>query len=171
MDIKKNAPIILVAVAIILGVALLYGMVPVFAGESKNLVKVPEKIVEISEIIGTEYGIAPELLQAVAFKESSFRPRVTNGTCIGLMQINEPFHRERMERLGVTDLFDPEQNMRVAADYIIELKRKYHCVGIVLMRYNGIRNPEAFIERTGRLSDYAESVLELSAALERENGE
>jgi hypothetical protein len=42
-----------------------------------------------------------------------------------------------MARLGVTDLYDPEQSMRVAADYLVELFERHCDVGLVLMIYNG----------------------------------
>lgn len=127
---------------------------------------VPDEIVVISESVGRLYGIAPELLQAIAFYESSFRAGVINGNCIGLMQINVPFHRDRIDRLSVTNLYDPHQNMIVAADILAELRSRYYCVGIALMAYNGTRDPEGYFERTGELTDYAENVLNLSRELE-----
>ena len=38
----------------------------------------------------------------------------------GLMQIQPKWHEDRMRRLGVTDLLDPEQNVRVGADLLSE---------------------------------------------------
>ncbi len=154
----------------VLAASLFLIMVPVQASAGQAQIKVPEKIIKLSEQIGKEYNICPELLQAMAFKESTFRPKAENGTCIGLMQINEPFHRERMDKLGINDLYDPKQNMIMAADYLIELFEKHEDIGIVLMVYNGSKNPEEYVTRTGKLSDYAEQVLELSAVLEEQHG-
>lgn len=42
-----------------------------------------------------------------------------------------------MKELGVTDLYDPRQNMTVAADYLAELFEEYGEPGMVLMKYNG----------------------------------
>ena len=54
---------------------------------------------------GEEYGICPELLMAMIEKESSGRPDVESGGCKGLMQISGRWHKDRMERLGVTDIY------------------------------------------------------------------
>ncbi|MCL2052265.1 MAG: lytic transglycosylase domain-containing protein [Lachnospiraceae bacterium] len=155
---------------LILIAAFLLASITVAAQTGNAPVKVPEDIKEMTEKIGYSYGLCPEILQAIAFYESSFRPEAKNGTCIGLMQINEPFHRERMNRLGVTDLYDPYQSILMAADYIMELKELHHDIAIVLMAYNGFRKPAEYAERTGQISDYASKVLELSAQLERYHG-
>jgi soluble lytic murein transglycosylase-like protein len=139
---------------------------PVHAAEKPEMIEVPEEIIALSEAIGAEYGICPELLQAIAWKESRFTADAKNGSCIGLMQINEPYHGDRMDKLGVTDLTDPEQSMRVAADYIAELAGRYEDIGIVLMVYNGFPKAEDYVNRTGKLSKYATDILELSEKLE-----
>lgn len=167
---KKNIFIMVIAMCIMLASMLLHYTPYSLAKEVPANLKIPEEIINISEEVGEEFNICPELLQSLMFYESTFRPRAVNGHCKGIAQIDERFHRDRMDKLGVTDLFDPYQNLRVAADYLMELAEKYHCIGIVLMRYNGFRDPEGYVQRTGKLSDYAEKVLELSAALERQNG-
>ena len=42
-----------------------------------------ELLIEYTEEIGQQYGICPELLQAIAERESSLRIYATNGTCKG----------------------------------------------------------------------------------------
>lgn len=167
---KKTLLKIIVGASFLFGVLLFYSMEGAIAGEAAPSIKVPEEIIKISKDVGEEFGISPELLQSLMFYESTFRSEAVNGFCEGVAQIDKRFHQGRMRKLGVTDLTDPRQNLRVAADYLKELASKYYCIGIVLMRYNGFRNPEEYVERTGKLSEYADKVLELSAALERTNG-
>lgn len=73
-----------------------------------------------------EAGITYELALAVIRQETDFRNIVgDNGDSIGYMQIQPRWHRERMERLGVTDLADPYSNFRVGCDFLSELLEKY----------------------------------------------
>ena len=127
---------------------------------------VPDHILEMSNEIGKEYNICPELLQSIAFQESRFQADAQNGGCTGLMQVNPAWHEDRVRELGVTDLYDPKQNMEVAADYLQELFRRYEDVGTVLMVYHG----EAGAVDKVEASQYADEILERSAALERLHG-
>lgn len=127
---------------------------------------VPSEIKELSEKIGQEYNICPELLQSMAWQESRFQPDAENAGCKGLMQINDKWHKERIARLGVTDIYNPEANMRVAADYLSELFKEYEDVGTVLMVYHGESGAVDKIE----LSYYADAILTRSAELERKHG-
>ena len=85
------------------------------------------------------------------------------------MQINEPYHKERMERLGVTDIFDLEGNIHVGADYLAELFAQYQDVGVVLSVYHG---ESKAVERAnkGNLSKYVKKILAKSEELERLHG-
>ena len=127
---------------------------------------VPDHILEMSNEIGKEYNICPELLQSIAFQESRFQADARNGGCTGLMQINPAWHEDRMRELGVTDLYDPEQNMEVAADYLQELFGRYEDVGTVLMVYHGESGAVSKIVP----SQYADEILTRSAELERAHG-
>ena len=87
------------------------------------------------------------------------------------MQVSEKWHRDRMKELGVTDLYDPRQNMTVAADYLAELFEEYGEPGMVLMKYNGDSTSVARYGKLGDgMSEYAEGVLQMSAQMEREHG-
>lgn len=129
-----------------------------------------EQVVELTEEIGEEYGICPELLQAIAWKESRYDEMAESSGCIGLMQVSERWHIERMERLGASDLYDPEENMRVAADYLAELFAQYEDAGMALMAYSGDSGAEGYAATGRGLSVYAEEILEHACALERQHG-
>lgn len=119
--------------------------------------------------IGEMYGICPELLMAMIETESSGNPYAANGTCKGLMQVSEKWHKERMERLGVKDIYDPYGNILVATDYLMELAEEYEDIGIVLDVYNG--NSKAMQNaENGVLSEYAAKILCRAEMLERIHG-
>ena len=129
---------------------------------------IPSEIASYAEIIGHEFNICPELLEAMAFYESSYDPEVTNGNCKGLMQVNPSIHRLRFEEAGWTtaDWDNAYKNMYVAADYLAELFEEYEDVGIVLGIYHGESNA---VEKgkTGNLSGYTRKILQRSEELER----
>jgi soluble lytic murein transglycosylase-like protein len=128
-----------------------------------------EELEEYIEAICEPRHICPELIEATIERESRWNPNAVNGDCMGLMQISERWHRERMKRLGVTDLFDPYDNILVGVDYMAELFEKYEDPGTVLMVYHGEKNA---IEKasSGGISGYADWILTRSAELEREHG-
>lgn len=128
-----------------------------------------EELEEYIEAVCEPRHICPELIEAIIERESRWNPKAVNGDCMGLMQISERWHRERMERLGVTDLFDPYDNILVGVDYMAELFEKYEDAGMVLMVYNGDSRAKD-LQATGNLSEYAEWILNRSAELEREHG-
>lgn len=73
-----------------------------------------------------EAGIPYALALAVIEQETDFRNVMgDDGASCGYMQVQEKWHGERMERLGVTDLMDPFGNFRVGCDFLAELMGKY----------------------------------------------
>lgn len=127
-------------------------------------------VIRITEDIGSQYGICPELLQAIIFYESSNRPEVRNKTGdIGYMQVNTRWHWERMEKLGVSDLTDGYGNILVGTDYLAELAQLYGDPVRTLMEYNGDSRAEEYTE-AGKMSCYARKILKLSDKLERLHG-
>lgn len=132
---------------------------------------IPQYVSAAAETYGAEYNIAPELLEAIAYTESRYQPDAENGSCKGLMQISVRWHEDRMERLRTTDIYDADQNMHIAADYLGELFRKYEDTGLVLLKYNGAdKSKIAHYEETGELTEYAQSILDKSEELERVHG-
>jgi soluble lytic murein transglycosylase-like protein len=99
-----------------------------------------------------ETGIPYALALAVIRQETNFR-NVTgdDGRSVGYMQIQERWHKDRMDRLGVADLTDPFGNFRVGCDFLAELARRYDTTTDVLTAYNSGKPGQ---------SAYAESVIQ-----------
>lgn len=119
-----------------------------------------------------EYNISFEFVMAVIAQESSFRPNILgdNGQSKGLMQIQEKWHSEIMQELGVTDLQDPLQNVRVGVALLCQYFKEDNEVYYVLMRYNG---GEAYANKmlnAGKISDYAIEITERAVEYEEANG-
>jgi soluble lytic murein transglycosylase-like protein len=112
---------------------------------------------------GDEYNICPELLMAIIEHESSGEQYASNKGCKGLMQISTKWHKDRMERLGVTDIYDIDGNIHVGADYLAELFNKYEDVAVVLAVYHGEKNAKT----KTTMSNYTKSILERTEELER----
>lgn len=117
-----------------------------------------------------KYNIAPAIVIAIIEKESSYRPYIIgdNGESFGYMQIKEKYQKERMERLGVTDLLDPFQNITVGVDILAELISENEDVYWVLMAYNGGRSYANKMVKADKISNYATYVTERAWELERE---
>lgn len=112
----------------------------------------------------SEYSISPELVMAMIEKESSGIATVNspNGKCKGLMQIHDYYHQSRMSDLNVTDIYDPEGNIRVGVDYLHELIISYGDVATALMVYNG----DSRALEDGYISNYANKILNRANELE-----
>lgn len=130
----------------------------------------PEEYIQYTEEIGEMYGICPEFLQAVIEHESGGNPRAYSGICYGLMQIYPKYHKDRMSRLGVTDLNDPYSNILVGTDYLAELFKEYGDPYLVLMVYNMGDSKALSLYEKGKYSEYAVSICERSAELEKLHG-
>ena len=128
--------------------------------------EIPEEYVKYCEEAGQAYSICPELLMAIMESESSGNPKAQNGNCKGLMQINVNYHKIRMERLGVSDIYDARGNILLAADYLAELFRDHGDIGTVLMLYNGSKNA-LDRGREANYTEYAQKIMQRSEQLER----
>lgn len=124
-----------------------------------------EMVETYSQQLGEQYGICPELIQAIVETESNYEPNVQSSYgAIGLMQVVPRWHGARMERLGVTDLTDPYGNMLVGTDYLSEIA-KGHEVAEALFIYNH-GNLKGFDYN----NKYVQKVLTRSEELERQHG-
>ena len=110
----------------------------------------------VCEAVGIQY----ELALAVINQETDFRNIVGDGgASTGYMQIQQRWHEDRMERLGVTDLADPHGNFLVGCDYLAELIAKERGIEWALMAYNGGPSYANEMAKAGKVSKYAEDVL------------
>ena len=134
---------------------------------------IPEDIRIYCELVGYEDNICPEILEAMAYRESRFIPTVQNGNQYGLMQINVQVHKNRIAKYGWNeqDMLDPYKNLMVAGDYLSELYETYGDDNpIVLNAYNGNWKAINKYKEYGYLSEYVKDVLDRSMNYERLHG-
>ena len=106
-------------------------------------------------------NIDPAIVMAMAFCESSYDASATgdDGNSFGLLQVQPYWHQERMDKLGITDLFDPYQNVTVALDYLAEQLDRYDGdMAKALVAYNAGHFK-------GTVTTYAKNVLANSETL------
>ena len=89
---------------------------------------------EIFERAAKEYNVPVNLLKAIGYCESNFNPKATSHCgAQGVMQLMPGTAKS----LGVTDAYDPEQNIMGGAKYIsIMLERYNGDVNLALAAYN-----------------------------------
>jgi len=129
----------------------------------------PESLLSLCTFIGDKYSISPTLLYAMCEKESSRSIYAVNGSCKGLMQISEVWHKDRMKVLGITDIYDPYGNVLLAADYISELKKETtNNMYYILMRYNMATKTANSLFAKGQISQYALEIVSRSQELDKQ---
>lgn len=127
---------------------------------------------ELQEWIYTycnEQKISPAIVIAIIDRESDFSANAVgdDGESFGLMQIYQSCHTDRIERLGITNLLEPKQNVKVGIDYLLELFSENPEPAWVLNAYNGGR---AYANRklsAGEDTEYSVDILDRAVVLER----
>jgi hypothetical protein len=83
--------------------------------------------------VARQEGIDPYLLRSVVAVESAFNHRaVSSKGAVGLMQLMPRTARE----LGVTNRYNPEQNLRGGARYLKKMIRRFSDLRLALAAYN-----------------------------------
>ena len=89
----------------------------------------------IFEAAGLRYDLSPNLLKAVAKTESNFRLNATSHAgAMGIMQLMPGTARG----LGVTDPWDPEQNIMGGAKYLRQMLDQFGDLSLALAAYNAV---------------------------------
>lgn len=114
-------------------------------------VEVPEKYIEIFKNAASKYSLPYELLVSVAKAESDFNKDDTSKSgAMGIMQLMPA----TAKYLGVTDAYDPEQNIMGGARYLAEKLQKHGTVELALAAYNAGSNA---VEKYNGIPPYSET--------------
>lgn len=102
------------------------------------LAKVPQALKGIFAAASIQYGLPPNLLEAVAYRESRFRPDVISGAlrsmkgAVGIMQFVLRWHPELTE----ADALNPARAIPAAAAYLRQLYNRFGDWKLALAAYN-----------------------------------
>lgn len=117
---------------------------------------------EMATRIALSYGLDPYLVRSVIWSESGWDISAVNynGSCVGLMQVSTYWNKDRAAKLGVTDFFDPESNIRLGCDILNEfINEKGYTPELALMLYNMNHDKAFALYKKGQVSSYAQTVL------------
>lgn len=107
-------------------------------GDFSSYLQTTASLDEIFEQAAQAYNVPKNLIKAIAKAESDFRPDATSKAgAQGIMQLMPATARE----LGVTDSYDPYQNIMGGAKYISQMLQKYDGdISLALAAYNAGSN-------------------------------
>jgi transglycosylase-like protein with SLT domain len=108
---------------------------------------------ELVAAAASRYGVDAELITSVIAVESNFDPKaVSRKNARGLMQLLP----ETAARLGIKDIFDPQENIDAGTRYLRELLQMYkNDLALTLAAYNA--GPER-VQQYGRVPPFAETI-------------
>jgi len=99
-----------------------------------------------------EFGVEEAVVRAIIHAESAFRPNaVSHAGAQGLMQLIPA----TAARFGVTDVFEPSQNIRGGVQYLAWLLKRYN--GDLTLAAAGYNAGEGAVDRHGGVPPYAET--------------
>lgn len=120
--------------------------------QSEGNERVQGKFADIIQQAAQKYNVDPRLIQAVIRAESNFNPKATSSAgAMGLMQLMPA----TAAGLGVTDPYDPKDNIFGGTKFLARLLQKYkNDVSLALAAYNA--GPGA-VDRYGGIPPYSET--------------
>ena len=115
---------------------------------------------EIVEVYAQKYGVDSDLIKALIKQESNFNPNATSKKgAMGLMQLMP----KTAEALGVSDAYNPNQNIEGGVKYLKSLLDKYeNNQELALAAYNA--GPSA-VKKYGGVPPYKETQKYVSAIM------
>jgi hypothetical protein len=124
-----------------------------------EFVSVPTQMVqavpfgEIVKAASTKYAVDADLITSVIAAESNFDPKaISKKNAKGLMQLLP----ETAARLGVQNIFDPQENIDAGTHYLRDLLQRYNNdLALALAAYNA--GPEK-VQQFGHVPPYPETV-------------
>lgn len=124
---------------------------------------VQDYIVQLCE----QREIEPAIVFAIIWRESNYGKYDLgdNGNAVGLMQVWEKYHSDRMARLGCENLSNPLQNVTVGIDYLDELIDREKGLEWAVCAYNA---GATGANRRGGTSAYARDVLAEAERMKRD---
>ena len=106
------------------------------------------------DTVAKEFDIERTLILSVVKRESQCsQTALGSSNDRGLMQVVPKWHHDRMAKLGVTDLFDPLQNLRVGTHFLASLGAADKPRDALVYYNGGYRKPQSSYK-------YAQEVLE-----------
>lgn len=108
---------------------------------------------------------------AVIERESGYNSAAIGdgGESYGLMQIQPRWYVERMDKLGVTDLLNPYENVTLGVDILAGHLEQGLGDEWALHAYNGGVAYANKMKSEGKTSDYARSIIDRANNLKEEN--
>lgn len=116
----------------------------------------------------TKYSVPPKLIIAIIQNESSYRATATGAAGEqGYMQIH-PINFEWLgEELGITDFYNPEQNILAGTYLLSEICEKYETTNEILMCYNcGERGAKRLWEKGITETEYCRKIKTIIESIE-----
>jgi len=111
---------------------------PAKTAKPRNWLAMSAAYDSLIETAAQTHTVHPALIRAVIVVESGFNPRaVSKRGAVGLMQLLP----ETARRYGVSDIYDPAQNIRAGAHYLSDLMVRFDSrMDLVLAAYNAGEN-------------------------------
>lgn len=120
----------------------------------------PEQILEVEK----EFGVEKTLILSMIYQESRCKADAMGASGdTGLMQIIPKWHQARIEDLGVSNLLDPLDNMRVGASLLSYLGVNDNPTDALVVYNGGYARPLISYK-------YAERILEMQGRLNSQLG-